>query len=214
MDYSIENEYLKVTVTTYGAQLKSVIRKCDGVEHMWQADPAVWGFHAPILFPHAGKVVDGVIEAKGQTFQAAQHGFVRLMEHDFVDQTADTIVLEICSSPETLEKFPYEFRLVKQIYLACADRILHNMLGKWGAIYDEINADFESHPYKTCNYFDELPQEFSRKFLEEFLTRKGVRTPLKNVICNWKRKGWIEKLATGNLRKTASRAISSSKKKK
>lgn len=29
-------------------------------------------------------------------------------------------------------------RLVKQIYLACADRILHNMLGKWGAIYDEI----------------------------------------------------------------------------
>lgn len=104
-------------------------------------------------------------------------------------------------------------RLVKQIYLACADRILHNMLGKWGAIYDEINADFESHPYKTCNYFDELPQEFSRKFLEEFLTRKGVRTPLKNVICNWKRKGWIEKLATGNLRKKASRAISSSKKK-
>lgn len=105
-------------------------------------------------------------------------------------------------------------RLVKQIYLACADRILHNMLGKWGAIYDEINADFESHPYKTCNYFDELPQEFSRKFLEEFLTRKGVRTPLKNVICNWKRKGWIEKLATGSLRKKASRAISSSKKKK
>ena len=52
MDYSIENEYLKVTVTTYGAQLKSVIRKCDGVEHMWQADKSVWGFHAPILFPH------------------------------------------------------------------------------------------------------------------------------------------------------------------
>ena len=43
---------------------------------------------------------------------------------------------------------------------------------------------------------------------------KGVRTPLKNVICNWKRKGWIEKLATGNLRKKDSRAISSSKKKK
>ena len=37
MDYTIENEYLKVTVTTFGAQLKSVVRKCDGVEHMWQA---------------------------------------------------------------------------------------------------------------------------------------------------------------------------------
>ena len=37
-EFTIENEYLKVTVTTWGAQVKSVIRKCDGVEHMWQAD--------------------------------------------------------------------------------------------------------------------------------------------------------------------------------
>lgn len=39
-------------------------------------------------------------------------------------------------------------RLVKQIYLACADRILHNMLGKWGAIYDEINADLNLTPIR------------------------------------------------------------------
>lgn len=126
MDYSIENEYLKVTVTTYGAQLKSVIRKCDGVEHMWQADKSVWGFHAPILFPHAGKVVDGVIEAKGKTYEANQHGFARLMEHDFVDQTGDTIVLELCSSPETLEKFPYEFRLVSTFTLE-GDTVHHTL---------------------------------------------------------------------------------------
>ena len=63
MDYTLENEYLKVTITTFGAQVKSVIRKCDGVEHMWQADKEVWGYHAPILFPHCGKVTDGVIEA-------------------------------------------------------------------------------------------------------------------------------------------------------
>ncbi len=138
MDYSIKNEYLKVTVTTYGAQLKSVIRKCDGVEHMWQADPAVWGFHAPILFPHAGKVVDGVIEAKGQTFQAPQHGFVRLMEHDFVDQTGDTIVLEICSSPETLEKFPYEFRLVSTFTLE-GDTVHHTLTVE--------NLDTEQMPF-------------------------------------------------------------------
>lgn len=126
MDYSIENEYLKVTVTTYGAQLKSVIRKCDGVEHMWQADKSVWGFHAPILFPHAGKVVDGVIEAKGKTYEANQHGFARLMEHDFVDQTGDTIVLELCSSPKTLEKFPYEFRLVSTFTLE-GDTVHHTL---------------------------------------------------------------------------------------
>ena len=111
MDYMIENEYLKVTVTTFGAQLKSVIRKCDGAEHIWQADPEVWGYHAPILFPDAGKVVGGIIEAKGKRYPAGQHGFARLMEHDFVEQTADTIVLELRSSEETLKSFPYEFAL-------------------------------------------------------------------------------------------------------
>lgn len=117
MEYTIENEYLKVTVTTAGAQVKSVIRKCDNVEHIWQADPEVWGFHAPILFPHAGKVVGGKIIAKGKEFEAPQHGFARFMEHEFVEQSADTIVLELCSSAETLEKFPYEFRLVSAFTL-------------------------------------------------------------------------------------------------
>ena len=50
MEFTLENEILTVTVTTSGAQVKSVLRKCDGVEHIWQADPAVWGQHAPILF--------------------------------------------------------------------------------------------------------------------------------------------------------------------
>ena len=117
MEYTIENEYLKITVTTWGAQVRSVVRKSDGVEHIWNADKSVWGYHAPILFPHAGKVVDGIIEAKGGKYESGQHGFARLMEHEFVDQTKDSIVLELRSSPETLAKFPYEFALVSTFTL-------------------------------------------------------------------------------------------------
>ena len=36
MDFVLENDYLKVTVTSKGAQVASVLRKIDGVEHMWQ----------------------------------------------------------------------------------------------------------------------------------------------------------------------------------
>ena len=79
---------------------------------MWQADKEVWGYHAPILFPHCGKVVNGEIKAKGQTYQSSQHGFARLMEHSFVDQSRDTLVLELCADEETRKRFPYEFRLV------------------------------------------------------------------------------------------------------
>ena len=125
-EFTIENEYLKVTVTTWGAQIKSVIRKLDGVEHIWQADKAVWGYHAPILFPHAGKVVDGKIEARGGVYESGQHGFARLMEHDFVEQTADTIVLELCANEETLAKFPYDFRLVSTFSLE-GDTLHHSL---------------------------------------------------------------------------------------
>ena len=34
MEYTVENERLRVTVTTKGAQLKSVVRKEDGTEHI------------------------------------------------------------------------------------------------------------------------------------------------------------------------------------
>lgn len=126
MDYIIENEYLKVTVTTSGAQVKSVIRKCDGVEHMWQANPGLWGYHAPILFPHAGKVVDGIIEAKGGRYASGQHGFARLMEHAFVDQSGDSLVLELCADEKTQQSFPFDFRLVSTFTLE-GDTLHHTL---------------------------------------------------------------------------------------
>ena len=151
-EYTIENEYLKLTVTTWGAQVKSVVRKCDNVEHVWQADKAVWGYHAPILFPHAGKVVDGKIEAKGKVYESGQHGFARLMEHDFVDQTADTIVMELCSSAETLEKFPYEFRLVSTFTLE-GDTV-HHTLTVENLDTDRLPFGIGYHPAFTVPFDD------------------------------------------------------------
>lgn len=126
MDYTIENEYLRLTVTTAGAQVKSVVRKCDGVEHMWQADKSVWGYHAPVLFPHAGKVPDGKFTAKGQTFASPQHGFARIMEHTLVEASTDRIVLELADSPETLAYFPYRFSLLS-VFTLEEDTVCHTL---------------------------------------------------------------------------------------
>ncbi len=152
MEYTIENEYLKVTVTTWGAQVKSVLRKCDGVEHIWNADKSVWGYHAPILFPHAGKVVDGIIEAKGGRFESGQHGFARLMEHSFVDMTADTIVLELCSNEETLAKFPYEFRLVSTFTIE--GDTLHHTLTVENLDEEKLPFGIGYHPAFTIPFDD------------------------------------------------------------
>lgn len=127
MEYVLENQYLRVTVTTWGAQVKSVIRKGDNVEHMWQADPAVWGYHAPILFPYTGRLAGGVLEAKGEVFPAAgQHGFARTMEHEFVYQNKETLVLQLMDTPETLAVWPYQFRLLS-VFTLEGDTLHHTL---------------------------------------------------------------------------------------
>lgn len=118
MEFIIENELLKVTVTTWGAQVKSVVRKCDGVEHIWNANPQVWGYHAPILFPYAGRVTDGIITVEGKDYTDCKpHGFARLLEHKAVSCDEHTIELELTESPETLKTWPYKFRLMSTFTL-------------------------------------------------------------------------------------------------
>ena len=126
MEYTIENAYLKVTVTTWGAQLCSVVRKLDGVEHMWQADKSLWGWHAPILFPHTGKVKDGIIEVGGKEYPSSQHGFARGMEFDFVEQTENSITLALMSNEQTLKSFPFACSLLST-YTLQNDTVHHTL---------------------------------------------------------------------------------------
>ena len=70
MQATIHNEFLTLTVDTHGAEAVS-LKNAAGEELLWQADPAIWKRHAPILFPWTGKLVDGSFTAKGKTHPAA-----------------------------------------------------------------------------------------------------------------------------------------------
>ena len=165
MEYIIENEYLKVTVTSWGAQVKSAVRKCDGVEHIWCADPAVWKFHGPILFPHCGRLAEGRLEAKGNIYESGPHGFARDMEHEFVDQTETTLVLELCSSPETLARFPYEFRLVSTFTLE--NDTLHHSLTVENLDSDKLPFGIGYHPGYTVPFDDKhVATDYELRFSE------------------------------------------------
>jgi aldose 1-epimerase len=113
MEFMIENDLLRVTVTQWGAQIKSVLRKSDGVEHIWNGNPEVWKYHTPVMFPYCGKVKDGRIEIRGRVVEnAPAHGVVRTLTHELVSQTADSLTLAVSSSEETLSIFPYHFRFL------------------------------------------------------------------------------------------------------
>ena len=65
MQATIHNEFLTLTVDTHGAEAVS-LKNAAGQEMLWQADPAVWKRHAPILFPWTGKLTGGAFTHKAR----------------------------------------------------------------------------------------------------------------------------------------------------
>lgn len=126
MEYIIENEILKVAVTSQGAQVISVIHKKDGIEHMWCGDPAVWAGRAPVMFPYAGKLKDGKFTARGKEYTGNQHGFARNFEHNFVSNTGTCLTLELPWSEETLALWPYKFCL-RSVFTLEGDTLHHTL---------------------------------------------------------------------------------------
>lgn len=113
MLHTIENDYLKVTVSDHGAELTSVYDKAQDFERIWCADPAVWNRHAPVLFPFVGKVKDGAYRYNGNTYtMKTQHGFARDAEFTCIAETTDSITHKLVYSDETLEIYPFEFELL------------------------------------------------------------------------------------------------------
>ena len=111
MQYTIENDTLRLTVDSHGAEAVSVIHKPTGAELLWCADKALWGRHAPILFPYTGKLTGGKMIAKGQEYAGGQHGFARDVEHTLARQTDDTLEFELRADAQTLPRWPYDFVL-------------------------------------------------------------------------------------------------------
>lgn len=92
-------------------------------------------------------------------------------------------------------------RLVKQVYLSMADYILTQMTDKWGAAYEQINADHQPTTYHTSQLYENLPTEFTRDLLKVTLERLGQTSPVKNVIYRWEKMGWIRKLGKDQFQK-------------
>lgn len=111
-NHILENEKLRVTISDRGAELISVIDKCEGREHLWQADPAVWNRHAPILFPFVGKVYQGKYRVNGREYDMkTQHGFARDMDFVCTEKTESYVIHQLSSTDETKTIYPFDFRL-------------------------------------------------------------------------------------------------------
>jgi hypothetical protein len=59
MIYFLENDFMKISVDTHGAELSSIYNKKSGKDMLWHGDSAFWGRKSPVLFPVVGKYKNG-----------------------------------------------------------------------------------------------------------------------------------------------------------
>lgn len=75
--YTLENELLKLTLNSLGAQLCSVTSA--DRDYLWNGDSKYWGWHSPILFPFVGRLKNDEYIYEGKKYPMTQHGFAREM---------------------------------------------------------------------------------------------------------------------------------------
>ncbi|MDR3695257.1 aldose 1-epimerase family protein [Mucilaginibacter sp.] len=105
----LENDFLKVTISAIGAELTSIVNKETQNEHLWQADPAVWGRHAPNLFPVVGGLINNELLVDGEIFKMERHGFARNLEFILLESDEEHAVFSLPSSEKTIHLYPYKF---------------------------------------------------------------------------------------------------------
>lgn len=109
--HTIQNQYIKVGVSTKGAELQEIYGKEHDLHYLWSGDAVFWGKKSPVLFPIVGGLKNNSYTYEGKIYQLPRHGFARDMEFELTTQTDNELVFTLRNSVETLNVFPFEFTL-------------------------------------------------------------------------------------------------------
>ena len=106
---TLTNGELTVKVSGHGAELCSIMK--EGKEYLWQADPAFWKRHSPVLFPIVGSLWNGKCRFDGQEYAMSQHGFARDMDFTLLSLTDNEVRYRLMSDEGTMARYPFPFVL-------------------------------------------------------------------------------------------------------
>ena len=182
---TLSNSILTVQIAEHGAELQSI--KKDGKEYLWQGDAKFWGRRSPVLFPIVGRVWNNKYRHAGNTYEIGQHGFARDMDLKLTYKEDKGAVYWLESTPDTLGKFPFPFRLLVGYLLEENKITVKWRVENLGAMdmYFQIGA----HPAFYFPEFDAATKDrgffvFDRKSDLEYImpTEKGCVSPERHVL--------------------------------
>lgn len=106
----LHNGQLTVTIDSQGAQILS-IKDAQGIERLWQRDPAFWGACAPILFPIAGGLREDCYYLDGKRYEMPKHGYVRQLTWT-LESSSETQAVFLMKEKHPGFPFDYELRAI------------------------------------------------------------------------------------------------------
>lgn len=165
MNYSLENNFLKITVCSTGAELVSVINKADGAEMMWTGDAEWWGRHAPILFPYCGHLRGDSYTYNGETYAGKAHGFARDMEFAAEECTEQALRFVLQANALTMEKYPFAFKL--SVTFTLRESVVVQTVCVENEDDKDMRFGFGFHPAFACPFDDaHTPEDYDIEFSE------------------------------------------------
>jgi galactose mutarotase-like enzyme len=124
--FILENEVLRVGLSSKGAELQNILNKVFGIEYLWNGNPAFWSKRSPVLFPIVGSLKNNSYSYQGKSYQLPRHGFARDMEFEVEKQSPREIIFLLKSNAETKISYPFDFEF----------RIRYQLMG------DELSTEY------------------------------------------------------------------------
>ena len=201
MNYTLENESIILTIDLKGAELKSLVRKSDHQEYMWNGDEAFWGRTSPILFPVVGRFFKDHYIHEGKTYSISQHGFARDREFTLVEKSEDEIVMRLDSDDASRAVYPFDYALeigykvnkseviVSWKVVNTGESVMYFSIGGHPGFLCPLNADEKQEEYSVkfspasdCLESRLLEGGYASQQIEEYVLEEGGILPLTDGI--------------------------------
>ena len=164
MNYTIKNDQLTVTLSTYGAEVVSV-KDTEGCEYMWQGDEKYWNGQAPLLFPICGRFYQTKYTYSGKEYSMGTHGFARTSEFSLVSINEKSATFVLTANDETRAQYPFDFEFTVTYTLDGAKLDCTHVIKNIGDCV--LPATFGAHPGFNVpldnGSFDDWYLEFSEE---------------------------------------------------
>lgn len=152
MVQAIKNRFLSIAVKKHGAELCSLKSLKNNKEYLWQADPAYWGKHAPVLFPIIGCLKNNTYRYDGKAYEMTRHGFARDYGFELVEKKGNKLKYRLLSNENTLLQYPFEFEFCITYELMDEKLdILYEVKNKGDK---EMYFSLGAHPAFNCNMME------------------------------------------------------------